>query len=219
MKVALDSAGRPNPVYPEIRPGEPLVGLDFRQVPLPGERERSRRYDNKSFYEATNDGIGFTTANELVTYLAQPYLQLRDGCVRVSVVTHDPYLEVRAFARMQTVGDARVRYELVVRPTERELCIARNCAGGPDEPSDATRLVPWTSHAAIAPHGYVNVLELRFAGATLQGWVNGQYVAVAHDAALGTGQVGACITTSRKLSPGEMRRALFMWFDVRTVVA
>jgi hypothetical protein len=219
VKIMLDAAGRPVAQFPNIVPGEALVGLDFRQVPLPGESKRQRTYDGGTSFEPAEDGILFTIRKDLVTYLAQSFLHLRDGVARADIVTIDPYIEIRVFCRMITIGEARVRYELVVRPTERQFSMTRNCAGGPNEASDAARIFPWTSAPAIAPHGYPNVLELRFEGPTLQAWVNGQYIAAVHDPALGIGQVGMCITASTTLQAGEGRRALFRWFEARTVVA
>jgi hypothetical protein len=81
-----------------------------------------------------------------------------------------------------------------------------------------TWLWPLTAHGAIAPQGHPNVLELRVQGPTIQAWVNGQWLATVHDAALGSGQVGLAVNTTTKTDATHAKRALCQWFELRTVV-
>lgn len=59
-RLARDPSGHAYVVFPEIRPGEPIVSLDFRTAPLPGESARDRHDDNGDVMRGTAEGIDWT---------------------------------------------------------------------------------------------------------------------------------------------------------------
>jgi hypothetical protein len=213
-RLARDPSGRPYVVFPEIRPGEPIVSLDFRYVPLPSESARDRRDDNGDVIRGTAEGIVNEAANDTLWSFTQPYLRLRDACIAASCVTYAPGLYPRVFLRNTTVKGARIRYDLVASPEDRTFRINRFC--GAAHEAGVAVLQPWTKHPAVAPIGARNVIELRALGATLQAWINGVYVAAVHDAVLGIGGIGVANVRTAKDAKHSLE-TLWEWMQVRTV--
>jgi hypothetical protein len=213
-RIAYDAYARPQIVFPEIRPGEAVFGLDFRRVALPGESLRERKHDDGDVLRASAEGIVVEAINDTVWPFRQPYLRLRDACVRASCITYGKGLYPRVFLRSSNVKDARIRYDFVVAPEDQTFRIARYC-GGKTEGGYAV-LQDWTKHAAVAPIGYRNVIEIRALGATLQGWINGAYVTAVHDAVLGIGGVGLANSRYEKNDKAPLA-TLWEWLEARTV--
>lgn len=213
-RLAHDAAGRVQIVFPEIRPGEPIVTLDFRRVPLPGQSARDRRDDNGDMYRGTPEGILVEAVGNTNWAFIQPYLRMRDACVAASCITQAPRLYPRVFLRSTNVKGAKVRYEMVLSPEDQTFRMVRYC--GASQEGGSAALQAWTKHPAVAPTGSVNVMELRALGATLQAWVNGAYVAAVHDPVLGIGGIG--LANDRDSTDSKRPLAtLWQWMQVRAV--
>jgi hypothetical protein len=139
--------------------------------------------------------------------------------VRSSMLGIDPYTMLGVFVRMQSIEGATIRYELFVRPTERTYSFRRYCGGDISETADIAPIIPLTQSDVVAPERYPNIVELRAMGPTLQAWINGHLMASAHDAAIGFGQIGIILSTSKTTTAETPRRALCQWLEVREVGA
>jgi hypothetical protein len=219
VKLGRDPAGRVVPVYPNVLPGDLLAMHDFRTAPLPGESSRVREWKTGTRTHGTPDGVILTIRADSIYYFAQPYLAMRDGCVRSSMLGIDPYTMLGVFVRMQSIEGATIRYELFVRPTERTYSFRRYCGGDISETADIAPIIPLTQSDVVAPERYPNIVELRAMGPTLQAWINGHLMASAHDAAIGFGQIGIILSTSKTTTAETPRRALCQWLEVREVGA
>lgn len=175
---------------------------------------RDKRYDDGDALMGTPNGIMITICTGL-RWFNQPFLRIRDACIRASIDVYDKDLRVRVVARRLPIGSAAVWYELALTPEDRNFRLARLFTS--EKHTDSTSLSGPKAHPAVAPLGATNVLELRVQGPTLQALCNDQELCSVHDAALGIGGIAIGIGTlaSDKLP----RRALFRWLEIREVTA
>lgn len=208
------AAGAPHPVLPSIRPGAVIAAHDFSRMPLPGMSVRDKRWDDGDSVTGTPTGIMVSILTGL-RWFNQPFLRIRDACIRAAIDVYEPELRVRVVARRQSIGAAAVWYELGITPPDRNFRLARLFTS--PEHTDSTSLRGPDAHPSVALLGATNILELRVQGPTLQALCNGQEIAAVHDAALGIGGIAIGIGTlaSDKLP----RRALFRWLEIREVTA
>ena len=189
--------------------------LDFRHAPLPGQPLRGVRIDDNDASTGTDGGIVFETASDGWTRrFTQPFLRMRDACVRASCVTRAPGVEPFVFLRQANLDIATLRYELHVRPQTGEASLERYC--GLKTEAGMRALLPWTAHAAVGRVGARNVLELRAQGPTLQAWINGAHVASVHDSVLGIGGVGLAVKRDAPKVTARLA-TLWEWVEVRMV--
>ena len=209
--------GRLVTVLPPIHPGEVIVGYDLTRQPLPGSSSRDETWSSVDGCSGAPEGVIVWLRGGMV-WAAQRYLRVRDVCVRACFDTLDEGLRVRVVARKDAVGAASVWYEMAVTPDDRSARLSR-FVSSPDR-SDATPLVGPLPHAAVAPRGASNIVELRVQGPTLEGWVNGQRIGAVHDPTLGIGGVALAVGTVHNASETRpQQRALVRWFEVREVMA
>lgn len=212
VRLGYDGYGKPYPMLPPIRPGGVVAIHDFSHVPLPGCTTRDKTWDDGDSMAGTSQGVVLTLLWGL-RWFNQPFLRMRDVCVRAAVDTYDAELRVRVVARKQTVGSASLWYELGVTATDRQYRLARLFTS--DERTDSTSLQGPVAHDAVAPTSGTNVLELRTQGPTLETWINGVQLGSVHDAALGIGGVALGLGV---VGDGKRpRRALFRWLEIREV--
>jgi hypothetical protein len=206
--------GRPHPVLPSIRPGNVIAAHDFSCMPLPGLAGRDKKWDDGDSMQGVANGIMVTVMTGL-RWFNQPFLRIRDTCVRAAVDVYDADTRVRVVARRQSVGTAAVWYEVGLTPHDKNFRLARLFTS-PDR-TDSTSLKGPLEHPVVAPLGGTNVIELRVQGPTLQALVNEQEVAAVHDPSLGIG--GIAIGLGTLASDKSAKRALFRWFEIREVMA
>jgi hypothetical protein len=208
------AGGHPYPVMPSIRPGAIIAMHDFARMPLCGLATRDKRWDDGDMMTGTPNGIMVSICTGL-RWFNQPFLNIRDACVRAAIDVYESDLRVRVVARRLPIGSAAVWYELGITPQDRNFRLARLFTS--PEHTDSTSLSGPAAHASVAPLGATNVLELRLQGPTLQALCNDQELGTVHDAALGIGGIAIGIGTlaSDKLP----RRALFRWLEIREVMA
>ncbi|HEY4102892.1 MAG TPA: hypothetical protein VGM44_03340 [Polyangiaceae bacterium] len=211
VRIAYDAHGKPFAALPAIRPGSVLAIHDFGKVPLPGMTVRSKNWDDGDSIAATDQGILLTLLSGM-RWFNQPYLRIRDSCVRACFDVYDNELRARVVVRKQSVDDASLWYELAVTPHDQHYRLARLFTA--PEQSDNTNLSGPAAHQALLAKG-TNVLELRAQGPTLEAWINGVKVCAVHDAALGIG--GVAIGVGSFASGKKAQRALFRWLEVREV--
>ena len=212
VRLGYDARGTPYPVLPPIRPGQVVAIHDFSHVPLPGTSARDKHWDDGDSMVGTPQGVVLTLLSGL-RWFNQPFLRMRDVCVRAAVDALDADLRIRVVARKQAVGSASVWYELGVTATDRQYRLSRLFTS--NDHTDSTSLRGPLAHDAVAPVGGTNVLELRVQGPTLETWVNGVQLCCAHDAALGIGGVAIGVGV---LETGKRpRRALCRWLEIREV--
>lgn len=212
VRLAYDARGVAYPALPPIRPGNVVAIHDFSRVPLPGCTTRDKKWDDGDSMSGTPGGIVVTLLSGM-RWFNQPFLRMRDACVRVALDALDGDLRIRAVARKQSIGDASVWYELGITSSDRQFRLARLFTS--PEQTDATALHGPVAHNAVAPVGGTNVLELRVQGPTLEAWINGVQLCSVHDAALGIGGVAIGVGTFR--DDKSPRRALWRWLEVREV--
>src|SRR4051812_40901749 len=86
-RIAIDYLGAPRVVFPEIRPGEVIFALDFRNTPLPSKAERERKFDDGDSYRAAPEGILVDAVNNVTWPFSQMRFRIRDVCVRAACIT------------------------------------------------------------------------------------------------------------------------------------
>lgn len=233
------------PSFPAIKPGQCLLSLDFSQQPPLGCPSRDhgkknplhRKQGKPSTYEyakyeyswhvdAADGGTLLSGYMPGDVDLLDPRLAVRDGVVRLVVVAEDPRVRPAIAFRWQTNRFAeledmeipnRFGYRLVLDPDAATVALVRTVGD-----NDGAELIAPVAHPSIAPLGRQNVLELRVHGPTFQAWVNGTYVAAAHDAVGGFGRVGIHVGSGYSERPGPRDcsfRVLMQGFDVWTVTA
>jgi len=211
VRLGYDALGKPFAVLPAIRPGYVLAVRDFTKVPLPGCTTRTKTWDDGDSMEGNEQGIVLTLLSGM-RWFNQPFLRIRDTCLRASFDVYDTDLRVRVVARKQSLDSASLWYELAVTPQDQNYRLARLFTA--PEQSDNTNLSGPSAHPAILAHGN-NVLELHVQGPTLEAWVNGVKLCAVHDAALGIG--GVAIGVGTLASDKRARRTLFRWLEIREV--
>jgi hypothetical protein len=211
VRLAYDARGMPIAALPAIRPGQVLAVHDFAKVPLPGCTTRSKTWDDGDSMEGTEQGIVLTLLSGM-RWFNQPYLRIRDACLRASFDVYDTELRARVVARKQTLGDASLWYELAVTPHDQHYRLARLFTA--PEQSDNSNLSGPNPHRAVVARGN-NVLDLRVQGPTLEAWINGVQLCSVHDAALGIG--GVAIGVGSFASNKRPQRTLIRWLEVREV--
>jgi hypothetical protein len=211
VRLGYDAHAKPFAALPAIVPGNVLAVHDFSKVPLPGMTVRAKTWDDGDSLTATDQGILLTLLSGM-RWFNQPYLRIRDTCVRASFDVYDSELRARVVARKQSIGDASLWYELAVTPHDQHYRLARLFTA--PEQSDNTNLSGPERQQVIFAKG-TNVLELRSQGPTLEAWINGVKICAVHDAALGIG--GVAIGIGSFASGKKPQRALFRWLEVREV--
>ena len=211
VRLGYDPQGKPFAALPPIRPGNVLAVHDFSKVPLPGSITRDKTWDDGDSMAGTDQGVLLTLLSGM-RWFNQPFLRIRDTCIRASIDVYDSELRARVVARKQTLGDASLWYELAVTPHDQNYRLARLFTA--PEQSDSTNLSGLAKHHAIFQKG-TNVLELRAQGPTLEAWINGVQICAVHDAAIGIG--GVALGLGSFANGKRPQRALFRWFEVREV--
>jgi hypothetical protein len=211
VRLGYDAHGKPFPVLPPIVPGNVLAVHDFRHVPLPGCTTRTKNWDDGDSMQGTDQGIVLTLLSGM-RWFNQPFLRIRDTCLRASFDVYDTELRARVVARKQSLGDASLWYELAVTPHDQNYRLARLFTA--PEQSDNTNLSGPSAHPAVLARGN-NLLELRVQGPTLEAWINGTKVCAVHDAALGIG--GVAIGVGTFSASKRPQRTLIRWLEVREV--
>jgi hypothetical protein len=211
VRLGYDARGVAFAALPAIRPGNVLAVHDFTKVPLPGSLTRTKTWDDGDSMTGTNEGIVLTLLSGM-RWFNQPYLRIRDTCLRASFDVYDNELRARVVARRQTLGDATLWYELAVTPHDQNYRLARLFTA--PEQSDNTNLSGPEPHPAVLARGN-NVLELRVQGPTLEAWINGVKVCAVHDAALGIG--GIAIGVGSFAANKHPQRTLIRWLEIREV--
>jgi len=211
VRLGYDPHGKPFAALPAIRPGNVLAVHDFSKVPLPGSTTRDKKWDDGDSMAGTEHGVLLTLLSGM-RWFNQPFLRIRDTCIRAAIDVYDTELRARVVARKQSLGDASLWYELAVTPHDQNYRLARLFTA--PEQSDSTNLSGLSKHHAIVQKG-TNVLELRVQGPTLEAWINGVQICAVHDAAIGIG--GVALGLGSFASGKRPQRALFRWFEVREV--
>ena len=200
-------------VHPLIRPGEVLVSRDFAQVPLPGEKFRAFSRMDGFAAASPPEGIVVTAPAAGRWLFVEPWLRMRDACVRATLMALEGTILFGLMARMEPMeGGARTYYALDLEPGKRAFRFAR-CFSTKNE-LGATPFVDWAPGAAcVAPPGQANEIEISAQGTALEAWVNGARVAALHEAALGIGFAGI------RIDARGPARAFCRGFEIRQVAS
>jgi hypothetical protein len=210
--LRLDGAGWAV-VHPLIRPGDVLVSRDFTHVPLPGEKFRGFSRLDGLAAAAPPEGIVLTAPAAGRWLFVEPWLRVRDACVRATMTAQGGPVLFGLMARMEPMeGGARTYYALDVDAGRRAFRFAR-CFSTKND-LGATALVDFAPGAAcVAPAGQANEIEIRAQGTALEAWVNGARVAALYEAALGIGFAGI------RLDARGAGRAFMRGFEIRQVAS
>src|SRR5262249_30645315 len=178
----------------------------------PGYTKRQHQWDSGTKMDPTNDGVVVAVTGSQTMPFVQEFLRLRDAICRATMIAYDQDMLLGVIGRRQPLGKAETQYVFDVWPERRAIRLARYVATPAFYMTD---LVSWTESSAVAPVGYPNLVEMRFQGPTLQGWVNGVHVATAHDPVYGIGRTGMRVGNQA----GGVRRALAQRYEVYAVIA
>jgi hypothetical protein len=200
-------------VHPLIRPGETLVSRDFTAAPLPGEKFRAFSRADGFAAASPPEGIVVTAPAPGRWLFIEPWLRVRDACVRATITALEGTILFGLMARMEPMeGGARTYYALDVDSARRAFRFAR-CFSTKND-LGATPFVEYApGTACVAPPGHANEIEIRAQGTALEAWVNGARVAALYEAALGIGFAGI------RIDARGPARAFCRGFEIRQVAS
>ena len=179
-------AGRLVPIFPAIEAGPPLYTADLgSELPAGFSADRVQA-SGVIRLERGADGLGVEVSAGKALEWTNPYMGLRDACVRVAVARTGPTCRVVLTARSAQLGDAWSEYGFCVEP--RRACLARLLGGRLGTSTVFTAVGDRQAHAGLEAAG--SLLEFRVLGPTLEGRVDGRRVVVTHDPVLGMGRCG-----------------------------
>ncbi len=191
------------PVYPPIKPSPPIYHVDLRvpgALPMSLDPQAVERSGTLRF-SPTPHGMRVDCVAGKSFEWKMPFMRLRDACIGAGIPAAGGSARVTLFARSSELGSYRKYYGLMLDVQDRQVACARYLTGGLGQRSQFTLITPWTRHAALDRIGHESSLELRVQGPVLEGWLDGQRIAVTHDPYLGMGHVGVRIDAQRS-GPG-----------------
>ena len=201
--------------HPFIKPGEALFFCDAIRGALPGREVLAGKLTDGTTYGPSPQGALVTVGPKRVFEAFEARQRVRDGCVRASFIAIDAGVTVSCMGRIESVGDAMLKYVLQVDPAQGRFCLQRGFSS--HESAQFTPLVPWTASPAVAPLGHPNVIELRLQGPTIEARLNDRHVGTIHDPVLGIGAAGLRVSSTSNAT--TMLRAVVQWFELREVIA
>jgi hypothetical protein len=184
-----------------------VAALDFRSRPMPGENGLA------GVVTAGPEGR-LMTINGNHAYSGTLPGVLRDACVSVSAVCHEPRCGFGVTGRVQKTGMASTSYSLMVHPDVRAYRVQRLLVT--KEKSFVETLHDWEVVPAVGGIGALNRVELRYADSAFQVVINGVKVASLVDARFGFGDTGWRATSYADFP--QKKRILFRSMDVRRVL-
>jgi hypothetical protein len=192
--LRLAQNGVLEPVFPDVKVGDPVRLFYFPRDPLPGGY--GHKYDSPAFSVApAHDGMMLSFSDNRAVVMADSTVRLRDGCVKATFTVLEPGLNIGLSARFEDLErtakgvQAETGYVARIEYPDQQMVLLRSLT------YDGNTKIGLSTIREIKnfpppPFGQRVVLELLVEGPTIIFRVNDRTVMTAHDYTYGIGCFG-----------------------------